>query len=158
MSVIITGGSFVNPEKLVAKLVEAFKGWTEQDINDDYWREQFTTPKWKYQYEEVTRRKNPAALIKEADSPRDIYDYGDLYESGVKSYNFSSTNDVASADWKWDAKNSTGNYYAYYVHEGYGTNATPRKWTEELYVPAEFDASDLKRKLLARIKTAMGTK
>lgn len=157
MSAIIIGGSFSNPEKLIAKLVEAFKDWTEQDINNDYWREQFTTPKWKYAGE-PTRRRNPAALIKDAGNPRDIYDYGDLYKSGKESYKFSVLPNVAEANWRWDATNKQGDYYAYYVHEGLGTNAEPRKWTEELSVPAEFEASEIKKKLLAKIKTAMGTK
>lgn len=157
MSAIITGGSFSNPERLVAKLVEAFKDWTEQDINDDYWREQFTTPKWKYEGE-PTRRRNPAALIKDARNPRDIYDYGNLYESGRESYKFSVLPNVAEANWRWDATNEQGDYYAYYVHEGLGTNAEPRKWTEELAVAAKFDNSAPQKALLRRIKAALGTK
>jgi len=161
MSATIIGGTVANAEKLVAKLVDAFEQWTASDINQDYWTEQFTTPKWPYnkEGEEVTtKRRGPSPFIRDAGSPRDIYDYGDLYKSGKESYKFDASPDIAEANWRWDATNEKGDYYAYYVHEGLGTNAEPRKWTEELSVPAEFEASEIKKKLLAKIKAAMGTK
>lgn len=153
MSAIITGGSFSNPERLVAKLVEAFKDWTEQDINGAYWDDQFREM-GRWQYDGETRRKNGETVS----SPRDIYDLGALYESGINSYNFTLSANVAVANWNWNATNGSGRYYAYYVHEGEGTNRTGRPWTDELAVAAKFDNSAPQKALLRRIKAALGTK
>jgi len=156
MSAIIVGGTLLNSKALEAKLLQAFKEWTEKDINEDYWEEQFIFKDWPYRG--TTIRKNPGAFIVEAGDPRDIIDYGNLYRSGVENYSFSMGTNAASASWNWDAKNSSGKPYARYVHEGEGTNITARKWTDELYYPQKFEASDVRLALVHRIKTAMNSK
>jgi len=153
MSATIIGGSFVNPDKLVAKLVDAFEQWAEEDITGAHWDDQFKEM-GRWQYDGETRRKNGETVY----SPRDIYDLGALYESGINSYNFTLSANVATADWNWDATNSSGEYYARYVHDGYGTNRTGRPWTDELYYPQKFKGSTPERALLKRIKAALGTK
>jgi len=154
MSATIVGGEFINPQRLEQKLLQAFQEWTEKDVNEDYWEEQFIFRDWPYKG--TTKRKNPGAFIEEAGDPRDIIDYGNLYRSGVESYSFSMGNSSASASWNWDAKNSSGKPYARYVHEGEGTNITARPWTDELYYPQKFDMSDVRLALVHRIKMAMG--
>ena len=151
---VVISGRVINAESLVTQLAAIFEDWTNSEINQRYWEKQFFDPFWNYDGE--TSRENPAAPIKDAGSPRDIVDWGDLYRSGKDSYNFDNNNQIAAATWKWNATNRSGNYYAYYVHEGEGTNATPRRWTEELVVPAKFDASEIKRILLNKIKVSMG--
>lgn len=151
---IITGGRVINAESLVTQLAAVFKDWTDLEINQNYWEKQFFDPFWAYDGE--TTRENPAAPIKEADSPRDIVDWGDLYRSGRDSYNFDNNGNIAAATWEWNATNRSGRYYAYYVHEGHFTNATPRRWTEELVVPAKFNASEIKRTLMSKIQVSMG--
>jgi hypothetical protein len=81
-----------------------------------------------------------------------------LYESGVNSYNFTLSSNLAVADWNWDATNGSGGYYAYYVHEGKGTNRTGRPWTDELAFAQKFKGSTPEMALLKRIKAALGTK
>ena len=154
MSAIIVGASLLNAKTLEAKLLQAFEKWTEEDINQDYWEEQFIFKDWPYKG--TTTRKNPGAFIEEAGDPRDIIDYGDLYRSGVQSYSFTMGTSSASASWNWDAKNSSGRAYARYVHEGEGTNITARKWTDELYYPQKFEVSDVRLVLMRRIKMALG--
>ena len=107
-----------------------------------------------WEYDGQTLRRNGEVV----DSPRDIYDTGELYRSGIESYDFNVSRNTAMADWRWDARNSSGRYYAYYVHEGQGTNLTARPWTDELAIPQKFDNSIVKKALLRRIKISMGTK
>ena len=153
MSATIIGGTIANAEKLVAKLVDAFEQWAEEDITGAYWDDQFREM-GRWQYDGETRRKNGETVA----SPRDIYDLGALYESGINSYNFTLSTDLAIADWNWDATNASGRYYAYYVHEGEGTNRTGRPWTDELAVAQKFKGSVPEAALLRRIRAAMGTK
>lgn len=156
MSAIIVGASLLNAKTLEAKLLQAFEEWTKKDINEDYWEDQFIFKDWPYKG--TTIRKNPGAFIEEAGDPRDIIDYGDLYRSGVQSYSFSMGTSSASASWNWDAKNSSGQAYARYVHEGEGTNITARRWTDELYYPQKFEASDVRLVLVRRIKMILSSK
>jgi hypothetical protein len=156
MSLIIVGASLLNAKTLEAKLLQAFEEWTEKDINEDYWEEQFIFKDWPYKGE--TKRRNPGAFIEDAGNPRDIIDYGSLYRSGVESYSFSMGTSSASASWNWDAKNSSGKPYARYVHEGEGANITARPWTDELYYPQKFETSDVRLALVRRIKDAMSSK
>ena len=153
MSATIIGGTVANAEQLVAKLVDAFEQWAEEDINGAHWDDQFREM-GRWQYDGETRRKNGETVS----SPRDIYDLGALYESGINSHNFTLSANVAVANWNWNATNGSGRYYAYYVHEGEGTNRTGRPWTEELAVAAKFDNSAPQKALLRRIKAALGTK
>jgi hypothetical protein len=153
MSAIITGGKVVNGERLVAKLVQAFEDWAEEDITNAWWDDQFREM-GKWNYDGITRRKSGETV----GSPRDIYDLGALYESGVNSYNFDASKTVAVASWRWDARNSSGDYYARYVHDGLGTNLTARPWTDELFYPQKFSGSVPERALQNRIKSALTIK
>lgn len=125
--------SIIGGKQIEQALVNAFKNWTEQDINDAFWNDQFKQDKW--EHSPSTKRKNGD----EVGSPRDIYDLGELYNSGKKSYNFTSSTNGAIARWYWDATNSSGKEYAMYVHEGTGTNAGyPRGFTDDLSIAFSF--------------------
>lgn len=114
-------------------LVKAFTDWTEQDINDAFWDDQFKEDKWDHSSE--TRRKNGDIV----GSLRDIYDLGELYDSGKKSYKLTSSAGNVTARWYWDAKNNSGKEYAEYVHEGTGTNeGYPRAFTDDLSIAFSF--------------------
>jgi len=114
-------------------LVKAFEDWTEQDINDAFWDDQFREDKWKHS--PSTTRRNGDTV----GSPRDIYDLGELYDSGKESYKLTSSSDQITAHWHWDAKNNSGKEYAEYVHEGTGTNeGYPRKFTDDLSIAFSF--------------------
>lgn len=148
MSAIIVGGAIVNAKILEQKLSQAFETWAKQDVNS-FFEDQFTSNIWYYPRE--TRRKNGEL----AGITRDIYDLGKLYESGKDvSIAFNANN--VSASWNWDAKNSTGGAYAWYVHEGIGTNLVPRPWTDDLYYPQKFANSSVRLALKTRIKAAFG--
>lgn len=126
----------INTQGIEEALVTAFSQWATEDINDTHWREQFTEARW--DYDGKTRRKNPKAPIRDADSPRDIYDFGRLYKSGVDSFALVSDGAVVNASWHWDAKNSSGREYASYVHNGTGTNRTAREFTDDISIPSSF--------------------
>lgn len=150
MTAVILGATVSNAKILEAQLVEAFAQWAREDVNE-YFKEQFTEPVWPYS--RTTTRKNPSAPIKEAGSPRDIFDYGDLYESGRESFTITQGGVDITASWHWDAQNSSGRPYAYYVHEGEGTNyGNPRRWTDVFAVKAKFNASPLRNQLIAHIR------
>jgi hypothetical protein len=101
----------------------------------------------------VTKRKSGGEV---GPGPRDIYDLGLLYESGVESYKFEAGSNGAQANWHWDAKNSSGKEYAYYVHEGRGTNAPyERKFTDDISIPSSFFLKEPGKDLLARVQTAL---
>lgn len=152
MSVItITGARVRNPQALVNRLAQAFETWAEDDINGAHWDDQFRDMDL-WQYDRETRRKNGEVV----GSPRDIYDTGELYESGIKSLRINSSPNAISASWNWDARNSSGQAYARYVHEGEGTNyGNPRPWTDDLVFPQKFDNSTVKKALLNRIRAAL---
>lgn len=128
--------SFNNEDAIIKALSDAFTQWAEEDINETHWREQFLERDWKY--DGKTKRKNPSAPVRDADNPRDIYDFGKLYESGVESFSLASTGAGIRASWHWDAKNSSGREYAWYVHEGQGTNKDARKFTDDIAIAASF--------------------
>jgi len=128
--------SLHNGDAIIKALSEAFVKWAEEDINETHWREQFLEREWTYDGE--TRRKNPSAPVRDAGNPRDIYDFGQLYESGVKSFSLASIGAGMRASWHWDAKNSSGQEYAWYVHEGRGTNKNARKFTDDISIAASF--------------------
>jgi hypothetical protein len=134
MAGIIVGAKIVGGELLTQTLQAAFEAWAEEDVNGKYWTEQFKTEVWGYPG--PTTRESPNALVRDASSPRDIYDYGRLYDSGVDSFKITSSPSEVVASWDWDARNSTGNLYAYYVHEGKGGNLAPRRWTDDLVSPS----------------------
>lgn len=149
MTLVITGASLVNASIIENKLVQAFKTWAEEDLDDGYFESQFKDAKWNYGG--TTDRKNGNV----AGPVRDIYDLGNLYESGKQSFDVTIGSSTVDASWNWDAKNDSGNAYAIYVHEGLGTNRSPRRWTEDLYVPTKFAASVVSGQLKARIRSAL---
>jgi hypothetical protein len=148
MSGTIVGGSFSNPDKLVQKLVKAFETWARFDAND-YFRDQFLEDKWDYDGE--TRRKNGETVGPE---PRNIFDLGDLYRSGRDSFSITQGGMDITASWDWDAKNSSGRGYAWYVHEGLSTNLEPRQWTDVFQQSDLFNGSSVSKELRSRIRAA----
>jgi hypothetical protein len=148
MAGVIVGAKLIGINLLEKKLRAAFETWASEDIDDAYWDDQFKDDRWIYPNE--TRRKNGEVVT----SPRNIYDLGELYDSGRESFKITQGAMDITASWNWNAKNSSGRAYAWYVHEGLGTNITPRPWTDELQVPSKFEASSVRLALRRRIKTA----
>lgn len=147
MSATIVGGEFINPEALVKKLSKAFETWTRFDVNDHF-RDEFLEEKWPYDGE--TKRKNGETV----ESPRDIFDLGELYRSGRDSFSITQGGMDVTASWNWDAKNDSGRGYAWYVHEGLGTNLNPRQWTDTFQQQDLFNSSQVSKHLKMRIRTA----
>jgi hypothetical protein len=133
-------------KQLESALVQAFEDWARNDVNERYWREKFEE---EYKYPgPPTLRKNGSV----AGNPRDILDTEELYESGVRSYKFTRGATGAEADWYWNAKNASGEEYAWYVHEGQGPySREPRRWTDELASEFLFETSEIKRDLMDAI-------
>ncbi len=128
----VISARIIGGKRIEQALIDAFAKWAEEDINDAHWDDQFKDmDQWEWPGE--TRRRNGEVV----DSPRDIYDLGDLYESGVKSFKLNRTVTGAEANWHWDATNSSGQEYAYYVHEG--TRLMPgRPFTDDIAIPSAF--------------------
>lgn len=146
MSGIIVGASLVNAKSLEQKLAQAFALWASEDLDDGYFEEQFKDDKW--DYPGYTRRKSGEI----AGTVRNIYDLGALYESGKETFKITQgTNDI-TASWNWNARNGSGQPYAEYVHEGWGTNLEARPWTDELYYPQKFERSVVRLALKRRIR------
>jgi hypothetical protein len=130
----IVGAKLINPESIENALVQAFETWVKEDINDAHWDDQFKNmAKWDYDNE--TRRKNGEVI---STPQRDIYDLGLLYQSGIDSSVIENTGAMVTADWHWDAKNTSGQEYATYVHDGRGTNITARPFTDDISVASSF--------------------
>lgn len=130
----IVGAKLINPESIENALVQAFETWVKEDINDAHWDDQFKNmAKWDYNNE--TRRKNGEVITT---PQRDIYDLGLLYQSGIDSSVIENTGTMVTADWHWDAKNTSGQEYATYVHDGRGTNITARPFTDDISVASSF--------------------
>lgn len=120
-------------QQLIEKaLLDAFETWVEQDVNGDFWDTQFKTKKWNW--DQPTVRKSGEIVF----SPRDILDLGDLYRAGLNSFRLNRSTNGIEANWNWnDAKNSTGDSYAWYVHEG--TSRHPgRPFTDDISIPSTF--------------------
>ena len=114
--------------------------------------EQFLTNKWQYP-PPATKRKSGEI----AGNPRDIYDLGKLYESGKRSFSVTRDTSEIQASWHWDAKNLSGEEYAWFVHEGEGPySRAPRPWTDELAVPYLFEGSNVKREFERSITLKLG--
>lgn len=145
---IIVGGTVVNARALEGKLIAAFASWAEDDINDSYWDDFFKDDRWSYPGE--TKRKNGEVI----GSPRNIYDLGALYDSGRESFALNLGDIRPNASWNWDARNGSGRAYAWYVHEGLGTNLAPRPWTDAFQVPAKFERGVAMRALKSKIRDA----
>lgn len=149
MSAVIVGGELINPQTLEKKLAKAFETWARFDVND-YFRDQFLEDKWPYDGE--TERKNGETV----GSPRNIFDLGDLYRSGRDSFSITQGGIDVTASWDWNAKNSSGRGYAWYVHEGLSTNLSPRQWTDIFQQKDLFDNSKVSKDLKMRIRGALG--
>ena len=149
MSGIIVGGTVLNAKILEAKLTKAFETWARFDVND-YFRDQFLEDKWDYDGE--TQRKSGEFVGPE---PRNIFDLGDLYRSGRDSFKIEQGGVDITASWDWDAKNSSGRGYAWYVHEGLSTNIEPRQWTDIFQQRDLFSQSGVSKELRSRIRTAL---
>lgn len=129
----IVGAKLINPESIENALIQAFETWVKEDINDAHWDDQFKNmARWDYNNE--TRRKNGEVV----DTPRDIYDLGLLYKSGIASSVVENTGTMVTANWHWDAKNTSGHEYATYVHDGRGSNTTARPFTDDISVASSF--------------------
>lgn len=148
MSATIVGGEFINPDRIVNKLTKAFETWARFDVND-YFRDQFLEDKWPYDGE--TERKNGETV----GNPRNIFDLGELYRSGRDSFSISQGGKDVTAAWDWDAKNSSGRGYAWYVHEGLSTNLAPRQWTDIFQQQDLFSNSQVSKELKMRIRNAL---
>lgn len=145
----IVGATLVNAKAIENALIAAFEEWAKEDINEAHWEDQFKDDFWDYDNE--TRRKNGQVVT----SPRDIYDLGLLYESGVNSFDSRRTSNGAEASWHWDAKNSSGKEYAWYVHEGRGTNVTARPFTDDISIPSSFFRKAPGMALVGRVQDAL---
>lgn len=141
----------VGAKALEKALLSAFQQWTEDDVNGKYWRERFEE-KYPYANRITDRKEKPPAS-----NPRDILDTEELYESGVRSYDYSTNNTGARADWHWDAKNSSDQEYAWYVHEAEEgpSRGYPRRWTDELASEYLFEGSEIKGRLMVRIDQSL---
>lgn len=144
---------FYNMGPVEAALIQAFQEWAEEDIDDAYMAQKFLDPgEWEYDYPNppgFTERKS-GEIVR---SPRNIFDTGELYRSGRESF----TLEGPSASWTWDARNGQGMPYAMYVHEGIGTNMSPRRWTDDISIAANFESGLEKRQLLDRINKKFAT-
>jgi hypothetical protein len=149
MSGTIVGGTILNSKLLETKLAKAFEIWAQFDAND-YFRSQFIEDKWSYPGE--TERKSGEL----ARDPRNIFDLGDLYRSGRDSFKITQGSMDVTASWDWDAKNSSGRGYAWYVHEGLSTNLAPRQWTDVFQQQDLFSQSSVSKELRSRIRAAFG--
>jgi hypothetical protein len=141
-----------NQKAIEAALVKAFETWAEEDVNDKFFSEQFIDRQWPYPGP-ITIRKEAAP----ASDPRNIYDTGSLFKSGQDSFTLNNGVNSSSAEWHWDAKNASGQEYAFYVHEGKGPHSrVPRKWTDDLVIPSLFEVSEAKADLHVRINSEFG--
>jgi len=139
----------VNQKLIEEALLNAFDKWAKEDINEAHWDDQFKDmEKWSWDGE--TRRKNGEVV----DSPRDIYDLGDLYESGVKSFKLNRTSNGTEANWHWDATNSSGEEYAWYVHESTDT-MKGRRFTDDISIPSSFFRKGPGMALLRQVQDAL---
>ena len=137
----------IGTKRLEQALVEAFADWAENDVNNSYWREKFEE-RYPYPGPVTARKAKPPA-----GNPRDILDTEELYKSGVESFDLNTSPDGARADWHWNAKNSSGEEYAWFVHEGQGPHSRhPRAWTDELSDEWLFGSSSIKRDLMDAIE------
>ena len=145
----VVGAKIIGIKQIEHALINAFEDWTREDINGEFWEDQFQEEKWRHGPYTVRANGDPVG------SPRDIYDLGNLYDSGVNSYEYESSPDGASANWHWDAKNRSGEEYAWYVHEGKGTNYPyPRRFTDDISYKFSFRRS-VGKALQIRVQAAL---
>jgi hypothetical protein len=144
----VINARIINQAQIEAAIVDAFEEWLDEDVNDKFFSEQFLTDKWQYP-PPSTQRKNGEI----AGNPRNIVDLGNLFRSGQESFGIVRGSTLIEGKWHWDAENSSGQEYAWYVHEGEGPySRAPRPWTDEIAEPYLFASSDVKRDLEFRIE------
>jgi len=150
MAVVST--KIIGIEHIEKAILQAVEDWTKEEINGKHWDSQFGDKKWDYQA--VTFRKNREIVGPEL---RDIYDLGKLYESGIKSYRFTGGTGGAEAHWHWDAKNNAKipEEYAWYVHEGTGSNIKGRPFTDQVSDAKFSFMSDIGLNLLDRVQARL---
>jgi len=153
MTLFIAGAKLVGEEELLRQLGDVFADWVIDDVNGDYVDEEFLDKnRWQYPPPSTKRKSGDRAS-----SPRDIYDLGKLYESGKRSFTVKRTATEIEASWHWNAKNQSGDEYAWFVHEGEGPySRAPRPWTDEIAVPYLFYGSNPHRRLEESITLKMG--
>lgn len=150
----IAGARLVNTKELEQQLAEAFAEWLEDDVNGEYMSEEFLMDKWPYPPPSTLRQNGEIA-----GSPRNIYDTGELFRSGQESFAIVRSNSSVEGKWHWDARNNSGEEYAWYVHEGRGPHSrAARPWTDEIAEPYLFEGSDIKRELERRITAKLSVK
>jgi hypothetical protein len=146
----IAGARIIGAKQIEQALLQAFEQWTEEDINDAFWDDQFKEEKWDHSPLTIRANGDPVG------SPRDIYDLGELYESGIKSYQYLSSSNGATASWHWNAKNRSGQEYAWYVHEGRGTNEPyERRFTDDVSDMAFSFRKPIGKALMSRVSIAL---
>lgn len=153
--ITIKGAKLIGGKAVERALVKAFEQWAKNDINEDHWSYQFLEREWDYDYDEPTIRENRGRYPSPITSPRNIEDWGDLYESGVESYSFLAQKGKALASWEWNAKNRSGKEYAWYVHEGLGTNRTARPFTDDIAIPSSFWRKEPGQALKLQVETEL---
>ena len=121
-----------NQQAITDALSKAFALWAAEDINETHWKQQFQEMS-RWDYDGGTQRDKAYVT-----SPRDIYDLGHLYQSGVDSFTLQENGGLITAKWHWDAKNESGREYATYVHNGTGTNKTARPFTDDVSLMSSF--------------------
>lgn len=155
MSVTLRGtiesAILLNAKHLEEQLAAAFIDWLEEDVDGTYMADQFLSEKWEYPPPPTIRKQSPPA-----GNPRNIYDTGALFRSGRRSFQVDRNDFSVQGNWHWDAKNSSGDEYAWFVHEGEGPYArAPRPWTDEISTTYLFNGSDVKRQLEERITVSI---
>lgn len=145
----IVGARLFNQGNFEKAIVQAFNQWAEEDINDAHWDDQFRDMN-KWQWDQETRRRNGETVF----SPRDIYDLGALYESGVNSFRLNSTSMGAEAYWHWNARNKNGDEYASYVHDG-TRFMDGRPFTDDIAIPSSFWSKAPGKAFKLRVQQAM---
>lgn len=139
----IINATITNVKVLEKALLNAFEQWTTEDINDGHWDDQFREME-QWTYDNETRRENGQVVS----SPRDIYDMGDLYRSGIESYTITIESKQATASWQWLD-------YGYYVHYGTGSNVTPRPFTDDIALVASFFRRAPGKALVRRVQASL---
>jgi hypothetical protein len=143
----IQNARLVGGKVLEQAIVKAFKQWAETDIDEDHWDAQFRDmDRWDWPNE--TKRRSGAIV----DSPRDIYDLGDLYRS--KKFSLTTQGDRAEASWYWDATNSSGVEYAWYVHEG-TRFMDGRPFTDDISIASSFWRKEPGKALKLQVETEL---
>jgi hypothetical protein len=145
----IQNARLIGAKALERAIVKAFEQWAETDINEDHWDAQFRDmDRWDWPNE--TKRRNGRIV----DSPRDIYDLGKLYRSGVESFKLTTQNNRTEAYWRWDAKNSSGVEYAWYVHEG-TRFMDGRPFTDDISIASSFWRKEPGQALKLQVETEL---